>query len=356
MAVADRATHATSADAFDPQPPGDPGVTGRIIDLGGDLLQVHPRDPGIRARGESSNLDASDRHVVPDDGAASAGLAAIATTVGLIGGFAQNTIDVARLAVKYPEAYRAGRLETAIQLTLLTRPDNRIIDPEAPRTPCPLTGRSFTYVDELGMKASAVLGAGMSVIQLAAGLAILHIALQQDGTATQDISQSVIGRAGLLNIVSGAIGAGVFGAAYLGAAPAKASPGGILAGHSMARMLDAARSPLLARPVVGQALLGAAALIIANQIGWLDPLNHDDSRSIGESLRDAAHATPVLNDSVNRATALAGISALTGYHVASSLASKRTVSPLLAVGAAAVAGAVTLQSLGKLASLDRPDA
>lgn len=289
--------------------------------------------------------------------------AKIAMMIGLGGGFVQNGIDVVRLVKKYPEALRAGqfdpslgklgRLPTALGLTALTRPDNRVIDPTWRGLAASLEtgGRTFDRFDDIAMKSSVLLGASLAAIQIGSSIPNLVDAVGKDGPWHENLVQSTSGRAGMLQLAGGTIGAAVFATALKQTA-GQAGPG------IVSKVLTAGSAPIMARPVWGRIGLATGAVVMANELGFLDSLNKGETRSIGQVLGDATHKTPVLNDPEWRTAALLGAGSIVGFKAHRAVAAAGGLSGLgkgHVIGGAVIAGLLGAQLLGGLSGMNKPD-
>lgn len=350
----------------------------RAVVEGLELLRVwHPRNPDARMQGRYTPLETTPRNAdgtpatdVPtaapgdesDDQDALADIAKAATLIGMGGGFAQNGLDVVRLLKKYPEALRAGqfdpglgklgRLPTAVGLTFLTRPDNRIVDPLAPRVASLASaGKSFTRWDELLMKSSVLIGASLAGLQIAASVPNLMKAASTDGPLHENLVMSTNGRTGVLQLAGGTLGAAIF-------AKALSQTAGQAGEGVVARVLAAGKAPIMAQPVWGRIGIGMGALVAANTLGYLDMFNKDETRSTGQVLADAAHRTPVLSDSSWRTGVLLATGGIISFKAHRSYAAAghaiSGVSKGLWIGAAVTAGLLGAQLLGGLSGLDKP--
>jgi len=353
---------------------------GRLLTEGIDILtHWHPRDPELRmgvpnevepatpgAKPEPSTAAAADpaRPDASADGGTQSDAARIAMYVGIGGGFLQNAIDVVRTIKKYPEALRAakfdpalgplGRLPTALGLTAMTRPDNRIINPAFKGLAASVAtgGRTFDHFDEIAMKTSVLLGAGMAAIQIGASIPNLMDALQKDGPWYENLAGSTSGRAGVLQLAGGTIGAAVFATALKQTAATVRPGAGIVE-----RVVAAGSAPVAARPIWGRIGMASGALVAANMLGYFDFLNKGETRSVREVLSDAAHRTPVLNDPQFRSAALLGAGGVVSFKIHRAIASGGGLAGVKAghwIAGAAVAGLLGAQLLGGLAGLDKP--
>ncbi len=290
--------------------------------------------------------------------------AKVAMMIGLGGGFAQNAIDVVRLVKKYPEALRAGRfdpslgkvgrLPTALGLTALTRPDNRIIDPtwRGMAASVETGGRTFDTFDDIAMKSSVLLGASLAAIQIGSSIPNLYDALSKDGPWYENLAQSTSGRAGILQLAGGALGAAVFATALKQSA-GQAGPG------IVSKVLAAGSAPIMARPVWGRIGLATGAVVMANELGYLDFLNKGEQRSTGTVLADAAHKTPVINDPEWRTAVILGAGSIVGFKAHRAISAAGGLSGLgkgHVIGGAIVAGLLGVQLLGGLSGLNKPAA
>ncbi len=296
------------------------------------------------------------------DGSERSDAARIAMMIGLGGGFAQNAIDVVRLIKKYPEALRAGqfdpslgklgRLPTAVGLTALTRPDNRILDPTWRGLAASLEtgGRTFDRFDEIAMKSSVLLGASLAAIQIGSSIPNLADALGKDGPWYENLAQSTSGRAGMLQLAGGTLGAAVFATALKQTA-GQAGPGVV------SKVLTAGSAPIMARPIWGRIGLATGAVVMANELGFLDWLNKGETRTVGQALGEATHKTPVLNDPELRTAAILGAGGIVGYKSHRAVAAAGGLSGLgkgHIIGGAIVAGLLGAQLLGGLAGMNKP--
>jgi hypothetical protein len=290
--------------------------------------------------------------------------AKLAMMIGLGGGFAQNAIDVVRLVKKYPEALRAGkfdpslgrmgRLPTALGLTALTRPDNRILDPtwRGMAASVETGGRTFDAFDDIAMKSSVLLGASLAAIQIGSSIPNLVDALGKDGPWYENLAQTTSGRAGVLQLAGGTLGAAVFATAIKQTA-GQAGPG------IVSKVLTAGSAPIMARPVWGRIGLATGAVVMANELGYLDFLNTGETRSVGTVLSDAAHKTPVINDPEWRTAAILGAGGIVGFKAQRAIAAAGGLSGLgkgHIIGGAIVAGLLGVQLLGGLSGLNKPAA
>jgi hypothetical protein len=337
-----------------------------VVEGGHDLLRDwHPRDPSIRVNGRFRSATRDEAPVEPGaeaDGGARSGAARAAMFIGLGGGFVQNGIDVARMAKKFPEALRAarfdpalgraGRLPTALSLAVQTRVDSRIVDPLAPRMATAASlGKSFTRFDEIAMRASVLLGASLSIVQIGSAIPNIADAVSKDGPWHENLLQSTPGRFGVLQLGGGLLGASIFTAALRQTA-GQAGEGVIT------RILAAGKSPLMAKPLWGQIGIGTGLLVAANELGYLDMLNVGETRSTKQVLSDAAHRTPVINDPKLRTAAILGAGGVVGYKAHRAFAaaggSMAGVGKGHWIAGAAVAGLLGVHLLGGLSALNRP--
>ena len=352
----------------------------RAIREGVELLRNwHPRDPLLRVKGEhravyrEQQQAAGDAATTTGDPAGGdepstedrnerSGAAKTAMMVGIGGGFTLNGLDVLRLLKKYPEALRAGqfdpslgrlgRLPTAVGLTFLTRPDNRIVDPTAPLKPTVASlGRSFTKFDSVAMKASVLIGTSLAALQIGSAIPNLADALDNEGPWYQNLAQSTSGRAGILQLTGGLIGAGVFAAALR----QTAGQGSGIVGRALA----AGNAPIAAKPLWGRIGMVTGALVMANEVGYLDMFNADETRSTGQVLSDAVHRTPVLNDPTLRTGALLAAGGVVGFKASRAVAAagigiKGLPKGYWAAGAV-VAGLLGTQLLGGLQGMNKPE-
>lgn len=361
---------------LDPLAPRDLPERVRSLHEGGrQLWEFHPRDPDLRLTGRhlpdrpAAPAPAEDAGPPPadSDGGERSGAARTATMVGIGGGLAQNVVDVTRLVKKYPEALRAGhyepalgrlgRLPTAVGLTALTRPDSRVIDPTAPRAASlASSGKSFTAFDELAMKSSVLLGAGLAGLQVASSIPNLYDALSRgEGAWYEDLALSTSGRAGVLQLAGGSLGLTLF-------ATALRQTRGQGTSGLVQRIITAGRAPIMAKPLFGRIATGSALLVMANELGYLDFLNRGERRRAGTVLREAAQGTPVINDPQLRTAAILVGAGMVGYkgHRALQAAGGLAAGGVSAIGPARLAagavfaGLLGAQLLGALAPLDRP--
>lgn len=345
-----------------------PSVLGRYGDLLAPFkLDSEPRTP---SRPGPSNAPAqhpgstSSAETAPaeSEGSQRSDAARIAMMIGLGGGLAQNAIDVVRLVKKYPEAMRAGRfdpslgklgrLPTAIGLTALTRPDNRILDPTWRGIAASIEtgGRTFDRFDDIAMKSSVLLGASLAAIQIGSSIPNLADALGKDGPWYENLTQSTSGRAGMLQLAGGTLGAAVFATALRQTA-GQAGPGVI------SKVLAAASAPIMARPTWGRIGLATGAVVMANEIGFLDWLNEGETRPVGQVLGDATHKTPVLNNPELRTAAILGAGGFVGYKAHRAFAAAGGMSGLgkgHIIAGAIVAGLLGAQLLGGLSGMNKP--
>jgi hypothetical protein len=353
-----------------------PGVRQTIDTVGNGFLDFHPRDPMLRLTGEHQEANPQppagavqgdhggapgDAAATSSDGGERSGLAKGMMIAGIGGGFLANAVDIARTIKKYPEALRAakfdpslgrlGRLPTAIGLTAAMRPDARLVDPMAPRiATVESLGKSFTRVDEIAMKSSVLLGTSLAALQLASAVPNLADAMSKDGPWYQNIAQSTSGRAGVLQLAGGGLGLGVFLTALHQTKGAGAT--GIVD-----RGMAAAKAPVMAKPVFTTVGLASGALVMANELGYLDFLNTGETRSVPTVLSDAAHKTPVLNDSSLRTGALLTAGGVLGYKMQRAINTAGGLSGLSKghlIGGAVVAGLLGAQLLGGLDVLNKP--
>lgn len=352
-----------------------PGIRRSIDVVGGSLLQYHPSNPNYRMTGQhqqQATVNAqvpADRQAPPSggtakqsDGGERSGLAKSMMLAGIGGGFLANAIDIARTVKKYPEALRAakfdpslgtlGRLPTAIGLTAAMRPDARLVDPMAPRVPSAASlGKSFTRFDEIAMKSSVLLGTSLAALQLASAVPNLADALSKDGPWYQNIAQSTSGRAGVLQLAGGGLGLGVF-------LTALHQTKGVGATGVVDRVMAAAKAPIMARPVFTTIGLASGAVVMANELGYLDFLNTGETRSVPTVLSDAAHRTPVINDPALRTGALLTAGGVLGYKMQRAITAAGGLSGLgkgHLIGGAVIAGLLGAQLLGGLDALDKPE-
>lgn len=350
----------------------------RVIREGVDLLTLwHPRSPGIRIFGQSQlpvtgastppanptpQTDAPDKPAESSQASQRSDFAKAAMWIGVGGGVTQNVIDVFRLIKKYPEALRAGnfdptfgklgRLPTALGLTALTRPDNRIIDPRWRGMAASIEtgGRTFDKFDDITMKTSVLLGASIALVQVGASIPNLVDAVRQDGPWYENLATTMSGRAGVLQLAGGTLGLSVF-ALGLKQTAGTAGPGFIQ------KVVAAGSAPIVAKPIWGRIGLGFGAMVVANELGYLDWLNKGEHRPIGKALSDAAHRTPVLNDPQFRTAALLGAGAIVGFKANRAIAAAGGLAGLKAghvIGGAVIAGLLGAQLLGALSGMDKP--
>jgi hypothetical protein len=329
-----------------------------VVDGGGDLIeQWHPRSPDLRVG------RAQDRPSPTSEGDASderTGLAKAAMVAGMGGGLVLNAVDLARLAKKFPEALRAarfdpslgrlGRLPTALALAAQVRVDDRIVNPLAPRVASAASlGRSFTRFDELAMRTSVLLGASLAAVQVASAIPNIIDAVGKDGPWHENLLQTTAGRFGMLQLGGGLLAGGIFATAL---ARTHAAAGGAgLVQHVMA----ASKSPIMAKPIVGQIGIAAGLITAANELGYLDMLNSGETRSIGQVLGDAARGTPVLSDPTLRTGVLLGAGAVTGFKLHRAMTAGGGIGALSKghwAAAGIVGGLLGAQLLGRLGALD----
>ncbi len=343
----------------------------RMAREGVELVRdYHPRDPEMRMTGtfidapKQPEGEDEDEPRAPSqaDGTRRSDAAKAAMWVGIGGGFTQNAIDVVRLVKKYPEALRAGRfdpslgrlgrLPTALGLTALTRPDNRIIDPRFRGLAASLEtgGRTFDRFDDIAMKTSVLLGASLAAIQIGSSIPNLADALSKDGPWYENLAQSTSGRAGVLQLTGGTIGAAVF----LTALKQTAGQGTGVVG----RITAAGGARINTWPIWGRIAVGGVLLVASNELGFLDWLNKGETRGVGQVLTDSAHKTPVLNDPAWRTAAILGGGAMVGFKAHRAIAAAGGMSGLRAghwIAGAAIAGMLGAQLLGGLSGLNKPD-
>lgn len=340
----------------------------RILREGGrHLIEFHPRDPNLRVTG---------RHRQPppeaegqDGGAASgaerSGFAKKAMIVGIGGGFVMNGVDILRTVKKYPEALRAarfdpslgrmGRMPTALALTAMTRPDARLIDPTAPRMASVASrGMSFTKFDEIAMKSSVALATSLAGLQIATAIPNLADALSKDGPWYENLAMTTSGRAGVLQLSGGTLGLGLF-------ATALHQTSGTAGPSVIDKVMAAAKAPVMAKPIFTTIGLASGALVMANELGYMDSFNTGETRPVGTVLKDAAHRTPVLNDQELRTAALLAAAGVVGYKSSRAIqAAGGLAGGGLAglgkghiIGGAIVAGLLGAQLLGGLSGLNK---
>jgi hypothetical protein len=175
-------------------------------------------------------------------------------------------------------------------------------------------------------------------------------AMSKDGPWYQNIAQSTSGRAGVLQLAGGGLGLGVFLTALHQTKGAGAT--GIVD-----RVMAAAKAPVMAKPVFTTVGLASGALVMANELGYLDFLNTGETRSVPTVLSDAAHKTPVLNDSSLRTGALLTAGGVLGYKMQRAINTAGGLSGLSKghlIGGAVVAGLLGAQLLGGLDVLNKP--
>lgn len=197
----------------------------------------------------------------------------------MIVSLAKNGIDVLRSAIKLPEAYRSGRLMPALAQTITATPTAHLIDPNAPRMATAASaGRSFTRFDEVGYRASSLVGVGIGAFQLANGVPNIYRAVKQGGAKA--IVNTREGRTGALQAAGGAVTLGAFGRASVAAKAAGVT--GVLP-----VTLAAAGAASLSSPWILGATLGSSALVLANDHGFLDFMNAGEQRSFVQVERDS---------------------------------------------------------------------
>jgi hypothetical protein len=200
-----------------------------------------------------------------------------------------------------------------------------------------------------------LLGAGLAGLQIASSVPNLYDAVKQDGAWYQNLAQTTSGRAGVLQLAGGTIGATVFTMAM------RRTPK-VEGGTVIQRVVAAGRSPLMAKPIWGRIGLASTAVVMTNELGYLDFLNQGETRSTPKVLRDATHKTPVLNDSSMRTAALLGAGGIFGFkahrviQAAGGIAEGGLahVGRGTAIGGAVTAGLLGVQLLGGLSALDKP--
>jgi len=289
----------TNADP-DPWDVGGVDVDG----VASDIIELHPRNP-------EQTMTASEDGGVPEGETPPSGTERPWWTekpvqASILAGFGKNAVDVARLVKKYPEALRTGNLTTAIQQTLLTAPDARIIDPAVKGLDAAKTaGRTFDAFDDKMMKASTAFAAFMSPVQFLSAFPSLGNSLLGKDGGVDNLATTAEGRAGVLQLIGGGIGLHMLNQARLQTAGGAAS--GLIG-----RLSAMGSAPIMADPMLTKIGLVSGLSVTLNELGYLDVLNENDPRSVSEKLGDAAHGTPVLNDSLLRTGALGGIGTLMG--------------------------------------------
>jgi hypothetical protein len=344
-----------------------PGIRRTLDELPGDFLAYHPNDPDVRMTGQHNQPQPAPQpsgeggEAGKKDGGERSGLAKTAMMVGIGGGLVANALDITRTVAKYPEALRAGRFDpslgrlgrfpTALGLTAAMRPDARLVDPMAPRiATVESLGKSFTRFDEIAMKSSVLLGTSLAALQLASAIPNLSDALSKDGPWYSNIAQSTSGRAGVLQLAGGGLGLAVF-------MKALQQTKGSGATGLVDTVMAAAKAPIMAKPIFTTVGLASGALVMANELGYLDFLNTGEERPVGTVLKDAAHSTPVLNDAEFRTGALLLGGGVLGYKIHRAISAAGGLSGLSKghiIGGIAVAGLLGAQLLGGLDVLNKP--
>jgi hypothetical protein len=230
-------------------------------------------------------------------------------------GLTKNGLDVARSAIKLPEAYRSGRLLPALAQVVTASPTTHLLDPNAPRVATAAShGRSFTKVDELGYRTASLLGVGIGAFQFASGVPNVYRAVHEGGPkALVDTRE---GRTGALQVASGALTLGTFGRAG-----AVARAAGVRGPARVA--LAAAGSASLTSPLILGTTLASSGLVLANDHGFLDFMNRGEQRSFGQVERDSWRATG-LDDKVDAAAGATGRVASSTYGSARKWVERRT--------------------------------
>ncbi len=356
----DPGVHVTGTHADQPSPSPVPAPTEPEPAPTSSETPPRPTEPAETAEAPAEQ-PAGDPSAAASGGERS-GAAKVAMMIGIGGGFAQNAIDVVRLAKKYPEALRAGqfdpslgklgRLPTALGLTALTRPDNRIVDPRWRGMAASIEtgGRTFDRFDDVAMKTSVLLGASLAAIQIGSSIPNLYDALSKDGPWYENLAMSTSGRAGVLQLAGGTLGAAVFATALKQSA-GQAGPG------IVSKVMTAASAPIMARPIWGRIGLATGGVVLANELGYFDWANKGETRSTGTVLSDAAHKTPVLNDPEFRTAAIMGAGGIVGFKAHRAIAAAGGLSGLgkgHVIGGAIVTGLLGAQLLGGLSALDKP--
>ena len=200
----------------------------------------------------------------------------------------KKSIDFVRSAAKLPEAYRAGRLPSALAQTAIASPTNRLIDPHAPTVASALSeGRSFTTFDRALYRSSIIIDVGLGVFRLGSGIPNLVHAVHYGGAKA--IINTRQGRDGALQTAAGALTLGLFGRAAGAARAAGIRGGGAIA-------LAAMGSETLTAPWVIGTALGSSAFIFANDHGFLDFMNAGNTQSVRQVEHNAWHTLGVRVD------------------------------------------------------------
>lgn len=320
-----------------PAGPTSPVVPGPATDPSAQTPGVPPRARYVPLPGAPPTRVTTPK---PERSGFASGLA----LTSMIGGFGVNIVDGIRTGKKIPEAFRAkdlvpglgpvGRADTALRQTVMFAPDRNIIDPQAPPTASVASaGRSFTAVDDSLMRLSSVVGVSTSAINAVSGVVNLTEAMSQPG-GVANLKETKSGRTGVLQTVNGALGLGLLGVAFKGAtatpltaaardAARAAAAGGSWANRTATRLTtsslansrfaNALKAPIFANPLARAAMLGSGLLFTFNEFGYLDAFDGDNTRSVGQTLLDASHNTPLINSAVGRGSLLAGATAFTGW-------------------------------------------
>lgn len=244
----------------------------------------------------------------------------------IFAGFGKNAVDVARLVKKYPEALRTGNLATAIQQTLLTAPDSRIIDPALKGAKVAGDAvKTFDRFDDYAMRISSGLAAPMSFIQFASAFPSLGNSLFGEDGGVDNLVNTAQGRAGVLQLAGGSLGLYMLNQARIQTAGQGA--------NLLGRLAAIGSAPAMANPMLTKIGLVSGLSVTLNELGYLDVLNADDDRSAGQKLGDAVHRTPLLNSDWGRTLLPTVVGGLAGYNAAKAMT-------------AAPAGASLLEKVG----------
>ena len=202
-----------------------------------------------------------------------------------LAGVAKNALDVARSAIKLPEAYRSGRLVPALVQTITASPTTHLIDPNAPRVASATSaGRSFTHVDEALYKSASLIGVGIGAFQFVSGVPNIYHAVKQGGASA--IYDTREGRTGTLQAAGGALTLGAFAGASVAARAAGVR--GVLP-----VTLAASSAASLSSPVLLVATIASSGLVLANDHGFLDFMNRGERRGFQQVERDSWQASGI---------------------------------------------------------------
>lgn len=224
-----------------------------------------------------------------------------------LAGVSKNAMDVTRAAIKLPEAARSGQLAPALAQTLTASPTSALINPNAPRIASAASGgKSFTLVDEVGYRATSLLGVGIGAFQVISGVPHIAHAIRDGGARA--LYDSREGRTGALQAAGGALTLGAFTRAGFAAKAAGVH-------GAVPLVLAAATAPSLTSPVILGATIASSALVLANDHGFLDFMNRGDRRPVGQVERQAWQATGI-NEKVAHAKHATAHAASSAYGAA----------------------------------------